>query len=475
VSTPLINADVEQQKIMIDAHNNSAYIYCYLSDYRSSYESLVKALLLCEKFGHSLFLTKIYANIGTIYSHFKEYDLSEMYYSKALEQCTDTVNIITIMDNLGSIKAENGKMDTAFYFFNKALKISKRHNNIKRHSILKNMASLYQKKKQYDSAFYYYKMSLAYIKKNDDVKKSYNLELEAECLSDLGKLFFEVHKTDSALFYIDLSNMIAVKNKFRMIMAENYLILSKIAESKGKTEKSLQYFKKYSNLKDSVFSIKNFADIMQLQSLYEISKTNQQIEELVLEQQMKEHTIHYQKIIQWISLSLLFVISMILLFVLFQKKQLNRAYRVLFEKNIEFIDSQENTSEMYRKKYKKSSLTRNMQDELLEKILTLMEDKAIVCDPEFSLDKLSEILHTNQSYVSQVINNVFKKNFRLFLNEFRIRKAQQLLADWNATKYSIEFVSSQVGFKSTSTFRVAFKEITGITPKLYIENIAKKG
>jgi YesN/AraC family two-component response regulator len=308
----------------------------------------------------------------------------------------------------------------------------------------------------------------------NEARKNNEIEMEAQNLSDLGKLFLELKNTDSTLAYINQSNAIASKNNFLRILAENYLTLSKIEELKGHDKNALKYFKQHASLKDSVFNANNFGEINQLQRLYEISKTNQQIEQLAIEQQIKERTIHYQKIIQFITLSILLSVTIVLLFIYFQNRKLKTAYKVLFEKNLEIIGLQENSSETNSSKYKKSALTHNRQDELLDRILIVMEDVPIFCDIEFSLDKLAELVHSNHAYVSQVINTSFKKNFRSFLNGYRIREAQRFFSDTNASKFTIDSVASQVGFKSPSSFRDAFKEITGVSPNFYLKSMQEQ-
>jgi AraC-like DNA-binding protein len=266
-----------------------------------------------------------------------------------------------------------------------------------------------------------------------------------------------------------LSSTIAKKSNFLNILAKNYLTLSKIEESKGHIQNAFEYYKKYANLKDSIFNTKNFGDINQLQRLYEVSKTNQQIEQLAIEQQIKEHTIHYQKVIQFITLSVLLLAIIILLYIAFQKRMLNTAYKTLFKKNLEIIDLL-NSVENQPKKYEKSTLTDNLQNELLKRILTIMEDTSIICDTEFTMDRLSELAQSNPTYVSQVINSTLQKNFRSLLNSYRIREAQRLFSESEAI-YTIEFVAAQVGFKSQNAFRKAFKEVTGMNPNFYVKEI----
>ncbi|MCL2290077.1 MAG: helix-turn-helix domain-containing protein [Bacteroidetes bacterium] len=459
------STDPEQQIRIINAFNKMGVIHINMCDYRSAYKYLIDALRICEKYNATSEQVKINNNLGHIYFLFKKFDIAKLYASKALSLCTDSISIAVILNNLGGLEIENRIMDSAFYFLDKSLQISKRHNVNNLFSTLNNIAAFYGAQALYDSAFYYCHLAL------DEARKHNRIEKEARYLSSLSMFFFETNLLDSARFYINLSNSIAEKNNFLGIMANNYLNMSKIEESKGNIKMAFEYYKKYATLKDSIFSSDILGDINQLQRLYEISKTNEQIELLMVEQQMKERTIYYQRIIWFITLSVLLLASIGLLIIYLQKRNLNMAYKILFEKNLEIIEFQKESSEMYRTINKKSAFSDNKQHELLDRILILMEDVPIICDTEFSIDKLAELVQSNQNYVSQAINNILKKNFRSLLNSYRIQEAQRLFSEPDATKYTIESVALRVGFKSPKTFREAFKEITGITPNFYLKSL----
>jgi AraC-like DNA-binding protein/Tfp pilus assembly protein PilF len=458
------DVDREQLHKIVDAYNKKASIYLQIGDYSKAYELLIAALQFCENNQFPSIECKIYNNIGNIYYYFKKYDAAKLYYSKALNICEDSVSEVVLLNNLSSVFffEEN---DSTRYYLDKSLKISVQHDSAYLSNILNNMASNYKYKKQYDSANYYYRLSLVEAKEKNDV------EMEAKNLSHIGKLFFELKKTDSALFYFNLSNTIATENNFLRTLSMNYLTLSQMEESKGNIKKAFEYYKQYEHLKDSVLSVEKFDEINQLQRLYEVSKTDQQIEQLIMEQEIKEQTIFYQKIIWMITLSILILLSIVFVIMYLQKKKLNKSYKILFEKNIEIIESQENSSEKSSQKYQKRNLTSSIQNALLDKILTLMEDSSIICNTEFSLDKLAELVESNHAYVSQAINTILNKNFRSFLNEYRIREAQRLLLEQDVTKYTIEYLAERVGFKSPNAFRHAFREITGVTPHFYLKSI----
>jgi AraC-like DNA-binding protein len=462
----LINAtqqksDIEHQKRVAEAYNTAAIIYYqYISDYRTAYEHWVKALILSEEIGHTSLIPRIYNNIGNIYFYFKNYDVAKSYYLNSLNLLTDSAFIVAALVNLGATELKSENKDSAFYYLHKALPISKQYNNRYLHIIQGNIALYYERIEQYDSAFYYYHIS------SDEAERQNDIKTRALNLSNLSNLFFKTNQIDSALLYLDLSNSLANDHNFLDILAENYLAMSKIERFMGDKDNALLYFEKYITLKDSVSNVEVFGEINQLQRLYEVSKMNQQIEQLAIEQQIRSRIIHYLIAV----LIVLGLLCVALLINFFQKRKLDTAYKVLVEKNIEIVDFQKSPSE----KYKKSTLSHDKEKELLDKIFALMENTSIICETAFSVDKLAELTESNRTYVSQVINSVLKKNFRSFLNSYRIQEAQRLFSEPDARKYTIESVALKVGFESQSAFRDAFKEIVGVSPSFYLKSVLEQ-
>jgi AraC-like DNA-binding protein/Flp pilus assembly protein TadD len=473
INTPVDEHDTNTQRTVVDALYKSAFLYYIMSDYRNAYASLIDGLALCEQYHFSSEEWKIYANLGVIYLLFNKLDMAEQYYSKALNICKkvekeEDGKYAGILNNLGVIYLNSGEPDTAFYYINKSLQIFKEQNDRNLCSILKSMAIFYQRTGVHDSAYHYYKQSLNEARKNSAVDE------EADNLTGLGTLFFNAGQADSAMFYTNLSNVIAKENKFLDIQAENYLTLSKIEETKGRNKAALEHFKTYAEMRDSIFNTKIFGDINQIQHQHEVTKTNRLIEQHVMDKQIRERAIRYQKIIIFIILSILLLMGGMLLVVILQRRKLNNSYKALVEKNLKIIEIQETAFEQKSVKYPKIIPADNAEQKLLDKILTVMEAPAVICDSDFTLDKLTVLAQSNHTYVSHIFNTVLNKNFRSFLNSYRIREAQRLLSELDTIKFTIESVAYQVGFKSPSAFRTTFKEITGVSPSFYLKSIREK-
>jgi len=102
--------------------------------------------------------------------------------------------------------------------------------------------------------------------------------------------------------------------------------------------------------------------------------------------------------------------------------------------------------------------------ELKTLLLTKMEEEKLYLDASLTIHSLAYQLNSNNKYISQLINNDFKKNFVLFVNEYRIREAKKLLLDEANNNITIESIGYDVGFKSKSAFNATFKKITNQTP-----------
>ena len=111
----------------------------------------------------------------------------------------------------------------------------------------------------------------------------------------------------------------------------------------------------------------------------------------------------------------------------------------------------------------------NQQQVLINRIQQLMDETDLFLEADFSLEKLAKELKSNTSYVSHAINESMGKNFTSLVNEYRVKRACQFMAEPENKNYTLEYISSKVGFKSRNTFYVSFKKYIGLTPAQYLK------
>lgn len=86
---------------------------------------------------------------------------------------------------------------------------------------------------------------------------------------------------------------------------------------------------------------------------------------------------------------------------------------------------------------------------------------------ELTLKDLAEQLEMPPKRLSFLINNYLHQNFMGFINAYRIKYAQERLANPKDAQETVQEVMYESGFNSKSSFNTLFKQKTGLTPSEY--------
>ena len=99
---------------------------------------------------------------------------------------------------------------------------------------------------------------------------------------------------------------------------------------------------------------------------------------------------------------------------------------------------------------------------ILSRMKELMEKERYFLQDNCSLQELSNVLDIPQHQLSYIIRDNLQINFKTYVNSYRIKEAQTLIAaDPECNILSVGF---SVGFNSKSSFYEAFKKQLGMTP-----------
>ncbi|MEP0265806.1 helix-turn-helix domain-containing protein [Dokdonia sp.] len=120
------------------------------------------------------------------------------------------------------------------------------------------------------------------------------------------------------------------------------------------------------------------------------------------------------------------------------------------------------------KKTNNPKTKRKINETTISKIViqlyALMEEEELFKDPFLSRSDLATRLETNEGYLSQIINQETNKSVVQFVNEYRVKAAENILHDPAFDKYSVEAIGMEVGFKSKSAFYKTFNSSIGMSP-----------
>ena len=189
-------------------YNNIGIVYSYLNDYDKSIEYLMKSLNLCKSnYGEfSVDVAQSYNNLGIIYKELDDYDTAFFYYQKALDiflplfgeshpETTTTIN------NIGVLYGILGNYDEALQCQNKVLaahRIIYGEQHPYTASSYNNIGIIYDELEDYTPALECYEKALA-IWKATYGNKHPNVAL---CLNNIGSVYYALSDYEKAFKYL---------------------------------------------------------------------------------------------------------------------------------------------------------------------------------------------------------------------------------------------------------------------------------
>lgn len=113
-------------------------------------------------------------------------------------------------------------------------------------------------------------------------------------------------------------------------------------------------------------------------------------------------------------------------------------------------------------KYSKSSLSPDLAESLLHKILML--DNSFFLNSALRQEDMAHELNTTKHYLSQILNSKLNCNFSQYVNQKRLEHAETILVNSNT---DVETIAYNSGFSSKVTFYRVFKNKFGVSPGEY--------
>ena len=504
------NMSDEEKRLCFQAGYAKWYIYfAKIFDYTKAYESLLNTKEIIDD--SKLDYPELNLGFAVFYHTLAGHSYDEMLEKKAFDYCMSGYwlayeqkdyrlldiffcNILLVAETLDKIQS----LDKEWEVYNKIDRKGKFNYDF---NIIQYKSRLCKSKGEYKKAHEYAdKLILLSQENGKDLRRTDIARLLK------ARIHFSEEDYNSAISILHENENMMKDNDFRDCRLEIYYFLTKCYKKLGDTANSNKFGNQYYMLKDSIINLKQMTNVSKMAFMNEIKKMDNEINEM-----------RYKRNSQIVFVILSSVFSFVLLIfvgmLFYNNRQLKSKNRKLYERNIEMMKSEDmeiknitsnapgnivsdakpetesepekiascenedvlegEEEEEYEtdgdiEKYKNSSLSVEDKQELLVKILSVMENVDEICSLSFSAQRLAQLTGSKYKYVSQVINEKYGCNFNMFLNKFRIKEACRRFSDVeNYGQYTIDAMSQSLGFKSRTTFTSSFKKIIGLTPSQY--------
>ncbi|HSH50538.1 MAG TPA: tetratricopeptide repeat protein [Bacteroidales bacterium] len=304
-----INKEIENKQEIARSLTNLGSIYRLFGNYELAINQHLESLNIYEGLQNNEGIAWSALNIARLFKMMKNYDKSIEYINQSLEiyQKIEKDNQVPVgvtlcLKEFGDVYYEMGDFDQAVEYSNRVLEMNKKSGN--QLGVANSLSTL---GKIYFDAGDFTK-STFFLKRAKVLKDSLNDHTEtASILRYLGKINLLDGNVSQAREDLMKSLKFALNQNLKEDVKETYLALSGLYENRDDHAKALEYYKLFTELKDSL----NNQKINELELQYEFDKMQRQIE---FEQKQKEAEqqarLQKQKIYTWV-----FVVGFIFLFV----------------------------------------------------------------------------------------------------------------------------------------------------------------
>jgi two-component system sensor histidine kinase/response regulator len=376
-------------------------------------------------------------NIGLIYYYQNNFQLASEFYQKALALHEETGNqegIGLALNNIGLNYEAQGNFKLALEYYQNALNIYQKAG-IKSGTgqSLTNIGYAYFNQQNYDLALDY-QQKAAVIQQQINDKSTL-----VSTLLCIAEIYQHQKKYDQSTDHAKRALQIATEIKSTFDIKDATRVLYETSKTQGNFQVALSYLESFKILNDSIFSIENTKAIASLENKVALEGKQREIE--ALEQQRRQ-----QQLLNYIVISGLVCLGILVFFILRNRKKLQDAYNELEATNNKLIEVKEEV-EVQAEMLSKSNHTKDkifsivshdLRSPLtaLRGVFTLMENKELSIEelknfvPELSKrvshasDIAEELLHWSRSQMDVIEIHPVEFNIVELLGKKKLRFAQ---------------------------------------------------
>jgi signal transduction histidine kinase/tetratricopeptide (TPR) repeat protein len=299
------------------SYNNIGGVYGYKNNLSAAIENIQKAIKIFEDNNDQTGLAYCSINIGKLYENQDNFDKSLEYFNRALKISLEInkqdmqARILLDIANLHYQKGDYAKAKEAY------LELEKYYEEI---NYLKGLAEIwnglsevYFKERKYNDALKYSEKALELN------KVILNAKSEVNSLNNIALIYLALGKKNIGENYLAKSHTKSVEINNPYALMDTYNTHYSFYKQTGELNKSIQYYEKYHQLQDSIFTNEEVIKLGELEALLRIEKAEGEKQVLQKELEIQKYQRNYFIVI----LIMLFLIAAAVTFRFYEKKKLS--------------------------------------------------------------------------------------------------------------------------------------------------------
>ncbi len=281
-----VSTKVNDKKKIASANSTLGIAYVYIGQYSKALEYHLAALRLREQLNLAIPTAATLNNIGILYHNIGQYDKAIEYYKRAQERhgaALSELGRVHYLTNIGYSEFKRGNFDGAMKYHTEALAIAeKSHYTGMLAYIYFNLGIMHSEKKDYNKALDYLHHSLSNY---EELGQKYGI---VQLLNALGTAYFKTAQYEKSIQYLDravlLSSQINAPDQLKISYENLYTVYNKT----GPMSKAFQFYRLYSEAKDSLLNSNESKRIAEIVINHEMAQQQRIIELLQKEKMISE-------------------------------------------------------------------------------------------------------------------------------------------------------------------------------------------
>jgi tetratricopeptide (TPR) repeat protein/AraC-like DNA-binding protein len=281
----------------------------------------------------------------------------------------------------------------------------------------------------------------------------------------IGKCYWELNEKEKAVVYFKkVDKSYTERDYVRPDIREAYEFL-------------ISYYKQKKMIKTQLYYVERLLEVdkkLHITYTYLQGKIRKEYDtgELMQEQRKLKSSLDLRKYNDQIFFSIIGGMFLFILFGIVRYFKSKKEARVKYEELLQKIEESE-TAKDHKSDEPDFSMSKDAEAAMLLSLQKFERSKKFL-EKDLNLTKLAGYFNTNTKYISLIIARHRNKKFNEYINNLKVDYiAQRIRKEKFLRNYTHEALAEEAGFSSTRRFVNAFVNSTGITPKYFIEELAK--